>query len=84
MADRMGMSLGPEALDLVKGKIGARGNDQIVVAERSAVIQLDPPVGRVQTFGALRMQRDPALCKNRAQVDFNRRSVTPIDADPWV
>ena len=48
LADRLGVCLGPEALDLVEGELGAGGDDQIVVVERAAVVQLDAARRRVR------------------------------------
>ena len=42
MADRTGEAVGAEALDLVEGEFGAGGDDQIIVAERRAVLEFEP------------------------------------------
>jgi hypothetical protein len=51
-ADRMGVGRRPEPLDLVKGEVRSRGDDEIVVVERRSVVEFDVPCRRV---GSIRL-----------------------------
>ena len=47
VADRLGVGVRAEPLDLVEGEVGSGGDDQVVVVEEGAVVELDAVLARV-------------------------------------
>ena len=84
MANRMGVGRRAKAFDLVEGQIRPGRDDQIVISDRCAVVQLDTLFVRVQALGALRIQRDVALFHHRFKIDLDRILGAPADGDPGI
>ena len=72
LADRLGVGLRAEPLDLVEGEFGSGGDDHVVVVDDPAVVELDAPLRRVDALRALRMQRDAAGGERRRQLDLDQ------------
>ena len=60
-ANRLGKPLRPQPLNFVEGKIGACRDHQIIVRQRSAVVEFDPVLLRVDPLGTDRGKADALL-----------------------
>ena len=84
VADRVGVLLRPEALDLVEGELGSGGDDQIVVGDRFAVRQLDPVLLRHQLLGRGVDEVHLVARQHRGEVDGDLRLRPPVHRHPRV
>ena len=84
VADRLGVGVRAEALDLVEGEFGAGGDDQVVVVDRRAVIEFDPVLLGMDPLRAFGAQLDAALFEDGGEIDRDVLAVAPADGDPWI
>ena len=84
VADRIGVVLGPETFDLIKGQFRSGGDDQIIVIHRRAVTQLDAVFIRVNALGARRAKADAVPRQHRRQVDNDVVLCAPFHGNPWI
>ncbi len=78
------MSLGSETRHLVERQFRTGRDDQVIVGNGRAVIQLDAVLLRVHLPGAFRLQRNAAALEHGGEVDGDVVAVTPADRDPGV
>ncbi len=84
VADRLGMAVGPEARDLVEGKLRPGRDHQIVVVDRRAVGEFDPVFLRMHPLRALRQQPDALALHDVAEIDLDIAALAPADRDPRI
>ena len=84
VADRLGVALGPEPRNFVKGEFRPGGDDQIVVVDRGAVGEFDAVVLRVHPLRALRQQADALALHDVGEIDLDIAALAPADRDPGV
>ena len=84
MADRAGVGLRAEALDLVKGEFRSGGDDEIVVGDRPAVAEFDLVLRRIDPLGADGMEADPHPREHRRQVDLDVLRLSPVHRNPRI
>ena len=78
------LAFGPEPGNLVEGEIGAGSDDQKVVADRFAIVELDPVLRRIEALGAFRPQLDAALGEDGRELDGDFIALPPADRDPRI
>ena len=76
--------MGTEARDLLEGQLRAGGDDEIVVVNRAAVIELELVVVRVQALDADAGKLDAVFVHDLGQIDLDLLGLAPADGDPGI
>ena len=85
VADRLGeAAMRAEARNLVEGQFRARGDDQVIIADRVAIDQGDAVLFGVQLFGGDGDEVDLLLGHGGGQVHRDLFALAPTHGDPGV
>ena len=84
VADRLGVLARAEAFDFVEGELGAGGDDQEVVVDDAAVVELDLVLVGVQLLRCLGDELDALLLQVGPDLDGDVFLGAPVDGDPGV
>jgi hypothetical protein len=84
VADGLGVAVGAEALDFVKGKLGPGCDHKVVVGDGLAIDQKDAVFLGHQLFGGDGDEVDPLLRHRGGKVHRDVLAVAPADGDPGV
>ena len=70
--------------DFIEGEFGSGGDDEVVVGDAAAVVELEPVLGRVQALGAYRDEFDPLALEGGADVELDVFPGPPVHGDPGI
>ncbi len=84
MADRLGEPVWTKPLDLVESELRPRGDDQVVIRNGLAIIQLDVVPHGVHVPSALGQITHPFALHDFVQICLDCRAIAPADRDPRV
>ena len=73
-----------EPLDLVERELRPGGDDEVVVVQHRAVVELELAALRMQTLRAARIERDALLLQVGRRGEFDVLALAPVDRNPRI
>lgn len=84
VADRLGVALGTEALDLIEGQLRPGGDDEVVVFQQVAVAQLEAILLRLHALDAGGGEVDVPAAEYLGEVELDVAARAPVHRHPGV